>query len=221
MTADIGAEIIVVDDDPSVRRALNRLLSTHGFRVRSYGSARDFLDQRATAPAVGCVVLDVAMPGKSGLELQSELQQQGIRLPVVFITGHGTVPIGVQAMKHGAVDFLQKPFDSRALLDIVRKAIESSREQSRQTAECRELELRLLSLSEREREVYGLLVKGLLNKQIGAELGIVEKTVKVHRARLMEKMQAHSLAELVRMAETLKRPPCSSAHFPSPERGPS
>ena len=221
MTADIGAEVIVVDDDPSVQRALNRLLSTHGFRVRSYCNARDFLDQRAAMPTVGCLVLDVAMPGKSGLELQTELQQLGIRLPVVFITGHGTVPMGVQAMKHGAVDFLQKPFDSRALLDIVRKAVESSREQSSQTLECQDLESRFLSLSEREREVYKLLIKGLLNKQIGAELGIVEKTVKVHRARLMEKMQAHSLAELIRMAETLRLPPCSSSIFSSPKRGPS
>jgi FixJ family two-component response regulator len=221
MTGDTGAEIIVVDDDPSVRRALNRLLSTHGFRVRTFGSALDFLDQLASAPAVGCVVLDVAMPGKSGLELQTELLTHAIRLPVVFVTGHGTVPMGVQAMKHGAVDFLQKPFDSRALLEIVRKAVDFSREQSRRTSECRDLELRFQSLSEREREVFGLLVQGLLNKQVGAELGIVEKTVKVHRARVMEKMGAHSLAGLVRMAETLRRAPCSSAHFPSPEREPS
>jgi FixJ family two-component response regulator len=221
MTDDVGAEVIIVDDDPSVQRALNRLLSTHGFRVRSYCSARDFLDHRAAVPAVGCLVLDVAMPGKSGLELQGELQRLGVRLPVVFITGHGTVPMGVQAMKHGAVDFLQKPFDSRALLDIVRKAVESSREQSSQALECQDLESRFLSLSEREREVYRLLIKGLLNKQVGAELGIVEKTVKVHRARLMEKMQAHSLAELIRMAETLRRPPCSSSIFSSPRRGPS
>ncbi len=221
MTGDLGAEVIVVDDDPSVRRALNRLLSTHGFRVRTYGSARSFLDQRASAPAVGCMVLDVAMPGKSGLELQAELRQSGIQLPVVFITGHGTVPMGVQAMKHGAVDFLQKPFDSRALLDIVRNAVESSRAQAGQAFECQGLEARFLSLSEREREVYGLLVQGLMNKQIGAKLGIVEKTVKVHRARVMDKMGAHSLAELVRMAETLRRAPCSSAHFPSPESKPS
>jgi FixJ family two-component response regulator len=221
MTDDFVAEVIVVDDDPSVQRALNRLLSTHGFRVRSYCSARDFLDHCGSVPAVGCLVLDVAMPGKSGLELQAELQRLGIRLPVVFITGHGTVPMGVQAMKYGAVDFLQKPFDSRALLDIIRKAVQSSREQSSQTLECQGLELRFLSLSEREREVYRLLIKGLLNKQIGAELGIVEKTVKVHRARLMEKMQAHSLAELIRMAETLRLPPCSSSIFPSPRRGPS
>jgi FixJ family two-component response regulator len=129
--------------------------------------------------------------------------------------------MGVQAMKHGAVDFLQKPFDSRVLLDVVRKAVDSSREHSRQVSECRDLELRFQSLSEREREVYGLLVQGLLNKQVGAELGIVEKTVKVHRARVMEKMGAHSLAELVRMAETLRLPPCSSAFFSSPEQGPS
>ena len=221
MTADVGAEVIIVDDDPSVQRALNRLLSTHGFRVRSYCNARDFLDQRAAMPTVGCLVLDVAMPGKNGLELQTELQRLGVRLPVVFITGHGTVPMGVQAMKHGAVDFLQKPFDSRTLLDIVRKAVESSREQSRQASECQDLESRFLSLSEREREVCKLLIKGLLNKQIGAELGIVEKTVKVHRARVMEKMHAHSLAELVGMAETLRLPPCSSPIFSSPKRGSS
>ena len=137
MTDDVGAEVIIVDDDPSVQRALNRLLSTHGFRVRSYCNARDFLDQRAAVPTVGCLVLDVAMPGKNGLELQGELQRLGVRLPVVFITGHGTVPMGVQAMKHGAVDFLQKPFDSRTLLDIVRKAVESSREQSSQALNAR------------------------------------------------------------------------------------
>jgi FixJ family two-component response regulator len=211
MTDDVGAEVIIVDDDPSVQRALNRLLSTHGFRVRSYCSARDFLDHRAAVPAVGCLVLDVAMPGKSGLELQGELQRLGVRLPVVFITGHGTVPMGVQAMKHGAVDFLQKPFDAQTLIATIRKAVARSRQEVVEQNECIDLEQRFNSLSIRERDVFRLLIKGLLNKQIAYELGIVEQTVKVHRARLMDKMQADSFAELVRMAETLRLPPCSSS----------
>lgn len=213
MPDGIAAEVIIVDDDPSVQRALKRLLMTHGFRTRSYCSAKEFLEQRASAPAVGCMLLDVNMPGQSGLELQSELQMLGMKLPIVFITGHGTVPMGVQAMKQGAVDFLQKPFDSPTLLNIIRKAIERSRQKSAEESECLDLEQRFESLSAREREVFRLVVKGLLNKQIACELGIVEKTVKVHRARVMEKMQANSLAELVTMAETLRLPPCSSSIF--------
>jgi RNA polymerase sigma factor (sigma-70 family) len=135
----------------------------------------------------------------------------GFRLPIVFLTAHGTVPTSVQAMKLGAMDFLQKPFDSQALIAIICKAIERSRQQSAEAQECRDLEQRFASLSPRERDVFRLVVKGLLNKQIAFELGIVEKTVKVHRARVMEKMQANSLAELVRMAETLRLPPCCSS----------
>jgi FixJ family two-component response regulator len=211
MNPDSVAEVFIVDDDPSVQRALRRLLTTHGLSARIFCSAKEFLDQGPPVPAVGCLVLDVQMPGLSGLDLQAELQQRDLRLPIVFITGHGTVPMGVQAMKQGAVDFLQKPFDSLALIATIRKAIARSRQQAAEAHECLDLEQRFASLSLRERDVFRLVVKGLLNKQIAFELGIVEQTVKVHRARLMDKMQADSLAELVRMAETLRLPPCSSS----------
>jgi len=215
MEQDSVAQVFIVDDDPSVQRALRRLLTTHGLPARIFCSAKEFLDQGASVPAVGCLVLDVKMPGLSGLDLQAELQQRGMRLPIVFITGHGTVPMSVQAMKEGAVDFLQKPFDSQTLIAAIRKAITRSRQQATEEQECRNLEQRFESLSPREREVFRLVVKGLLNKQIAFELRIVEKTVKVHRARLMQKMQAESLAELVTMAETLRLPPCSSSTLSS------
>ena len=211
MSHDSVAEVFVVDDDPSVQRALRRLLTTNGLPARVFCNATEFLEQGAPMPAVGCLVLDVKMPGLSGLDLQAELQQRGLRLPIVFITGHGTVPMSVHAMKEGAVDFLQKPFDGQTLIAAIRKAVARSRKEIAEQNECLDLEQRFSSLSRRERDVFRLVVKGLLNKQIAYELGIVEQTVKVHRARLMSKMQADSLAELVRMAETLRLPPCSSS----------
>jgi RNA polymerase sigma factor (sigma-70 family) len=211
MSHDNVAEVFIVDDDPSVQRALRRLLTTNGFPARVFCNAKEFLDQGAPMPAVGCLVLDVKMPGLSGLDLQAELKQRGLRLPIVFITGQATVPMSVQAMKQGAADFLQKPFDGQTLIATIRKAIARSRRQAAEENECLDLEQRFGSLSPRERDVFRLVVKGLLNKQIAYELGIVEQTVKVHRARLMDKMQADSLAELVRMAETLRLPPCSSS----------
>ena len=217
MNPDSVAEVFVVDDDPSVQRALRRLLTTNGLQTRIFCSAEEFLDQGASVPAVGCLVLDVQMPGLSGMDLQAELQQRGMRLPIVFITAQATVPMSVQAMKQGAVDFLQKPFDSQTLIATIRKAIARSRQQAEEEHECLDLEQRVESLSLREREVFRLVVKGLLNKQIAAELGVVEKTVKVHRARVMQKMHAGSLAELVIMAQTLRLPPCSSSVISSLE----
>jgi RNA polymerase sigma factor (sigma-70 family) len=217
MNQDRVAEVFVVDDDPSVQRALRRLLTTNGLQTRIFCSAEEFLDQGASVPAVGCLVLDVQMPGLSGMDLQAELQQRGMRLPIVFITAQATVPMSVQAMKQGAVDFLQKPFDSQTLIATIRKAIARSRQQAVEEHECLDLEQRVESLSLREREVFRLVGKGLLNKQIAAELGVVEKTIKVHRARVMQKMHAGSLAELVIMAQALRLPPCSSSVISSLE----
>lgn len=211
MADEITAEVIIVDDDPSIQRALNRLLGVHGLSRRIFRNAQEFLADTNPIPTIGCLLLDVNMPGLSGLELQAELQKRGVRLPIVFLTAHGTVPASVQAMKLGALDFLQKPFDSQDLIAIIHKAIDRSRQQSAQAQKCRELERRFDSLSPREQDVFRLVVRGLLNKQIAFELGIVEKTVKVHRARLMEKMQADSLAELVTISATLKLPPCNSS----------
>jgi FixJ family two-component response regulator len=217
MPLDCVAEVFIVDDDPLFRRALQRLLTTNGFPARVFCSAREFLDQGAPMPAVGCLLLDVKMPGLSGMDLQAELKQRGLRLPIVFITGHGTVPMGVRAMKEGAVDFLQKPFDAQTLIATIRQAVARSRQEVAEQNECLDLEQRFCSLSRRECDVFRLVVKGLLNKQIAYELGIVEQTVKVHRARVMDKMQADSLSELVRMAETLRLPPCSSSVLSSSE----
>lgn len=215
MADEMAAEVIIVDDDPSVQRALKRLLAVHRLPARVYGSAEEFLDSGTPAPACGCLLLDIEIPGINGLELQARLRQRGFRLPIVFITGHGTVPMSVEAMKQGAMDFLQKPFDSQRLVEVIRRAIARSRQDEMAHLECLELEHRFDSLSQREREVFRLVVAGFLNKQTAFDLGIAEKTVKVHRARVMEKMQANSMAELVRMAEKLRLPPCSSAFFKS------
>jgi RNA polymerase sigma factor (sigma-70 family) len=215
MADETAAEVIIVDDDPSVQRALKRLLTVHRLPTRVYGSAQEFLDQGVPTSPCGCLLLDIEMPGINGLELQAQLRQRGFRLPIVFITGHGTVPMSVEAMKQGALDFVQKPFDSSNLIEIIRNAIARSRQHAIEQQECLDLEQRLESLSQREREVFRFVIAGFLNKQIGFELGIAEKTVKVHRARVMEKMQANSLAELVQLAEKLRLPPCSSSIFPS------
>ncbi len=215
MPDEIAAEVIIVDDDPSVQRALKRLLTVHRLPARVYGSAQEFLDQGISVSPCGCLLLDIEMPGINGLELQAQLRKRGFRLPIVFITGHGTVPMSVEAMKQGAMDFVQKPFDSPNLIEIIRKAIARSRQNAIEQQECLDLEQRLESLSQREREVFRFVIAGFLNKQIAFELGIAEKTVKVHRARVMEKMQANSLAELVQLAEKLRLPPCSSSIFPS------
>lgn len=194
------AVVYVVDDDESVRRALSRLMRAAGLEAKTFPSAQAFLDHPSPdRPA--CLVLDIRLPGPSGLDLQSALSQAQRDIPIVFITGHGTVPASVRAMKGGAVDFLQKPFDDRDLLDGVKRGLQRSREARAGRAERSEIEGRLGRLTPREREVLELVVVGLLNKQIADKLGIAEKTIKVHRGRVMQKMEANSVADLVRMTE--------------------
>jgi len=196
---DSKAIVCVVDDDPSVRRSLKRLIRSAGFTVEAFASAQEFLE-RPRPDIPGCLVLDIQMPGLSGLELQDEIAAAKLNLPVIFLTGYGTVPASVRAMKAGAVDFLEKPVDDNTLLDAIHQAVEKNRRARLEQAEIKEIERRVDALSPREREVLGLLVTGMLNKQIAAELGTTEKTIKVHRARVMEKIQARSMAELVRLA---------------------
>jgi FixJ family two-component response regulator len=193
------AVVFVVDDDPSVRRSLERLIRSAGFTVESFASAQEFLE-RPWPDTPGCLVLDIQMPGVSGLDLQGELAAAEVNLPIIFLTGYGTVPASVRAMKAGALDFLEKPVDDRALVDAVHQAVARSRRARLEQAEIQEIQRRVDSLSPREREVLSLLLTGMLNKQIAFELGTAEKTIKVHRGRVMEKMQAGSVAELVRLA---------------------
>ena len=197
-----GSMVYVVDDEESVCRALSRLIRSVGLGVETFHSAKAFLEH-AAPDRPSCLVLDVRLSGPSGLDLQATLREAGRSLPIVFITGHGDVPTSVRAMKGGAVDFLQKPFNDQELLDCVHRALARSREERVDRAERRELERRLATLTPREREVMALVVTGKLNKQIAGDLGIAEKTIKVHRGRVMEKMQAGSVAALVRMAEKL------------------
>jgi FixJ family two-component response regulator len=201
-----NAVVYIVDDDPSVRRALARLVRSVGLQVETFSSAKTFLDHPAPdRPA--CLVLDIRLPGPSGLDLQSTLIQTRRDIPIIFITGHGDVPTSVRAMKGGAVDFLQKPFNDQDLLDCIHHAILMARQQTIERAERAELQSRFATLTPREREVLALVVTGILNKQIADRLGIAEKTTKVHRGRVMEKMQAQSVPDLVQMAEKLKQPP--------------
>jgi FixJ family two-component response regulator len=195
--------VYVVDDDPSMREALTRLLGTVGLRAAAFKTPQEFLkDKRPDAPS--CLVLDVRLPGLSGLDLQRELANMDPPIQIVFITAHGDIPMTVQALKAGAVDFLTKPFRDQQLLDAVQQAIDRDRAAREQRAELGELRRRYESLTQREREVMTLVVRGSLNKQIAAELGTSEATVKAHRAQLMRKMQAESVAQLVRIAEGLK-----------------
>jgi FixJ family two-component response regulator len=196
------ATVFIVDDDAQVRESLKDLIRSVGLRVELFASAQEFL--RAHHPdAPTCLVLDVRMPGLSGLGLQKQASEAGLEIPIIFITGHGDIPMTVRAMKAGAIEFLSKPFRDQDLLDAIQQALERSRNAREQQAVTKELRRRFASLTSRQREVMERVVAGLINKETGAELGISEKTVKIQRHQVMEKMGARSLPELVRMADSL------------------
>ena len=194
--------VFVVDDDEAVRDSLGALLESAGFEVESFGSGADFLD-RLDPKRGGCIVLDVRMPGLSGLEIQEKLTEKRIALPVIIITGHGDVPIAVQAIKAGAIDFIEKPFGDDVILESVGRALEQGRRNKRDASSAAEIEARLARLTPRERDVLGHLVIGNPNKIIAHKLGISPRTVEIHRARVIEKMEARSLSHLVRLAMTV------------------
>jgi len=203
--AESHSTVYVIDDDASVRNALRSLIRSVGLEAEIFGTPREFLQgQRRAAPS--CLVLDVRLPGKSGLDFQRELAEANIHIPIIFITAHGDIPMSVRAMKAGAVEFLTKPFRDQDLLDAIQLALERDHARRRQETEVAALRARFESLTAREREVLPLVVSGLLNKQIAAEIGTSETTVKVHRSQLMRKMAADSVADLVRMAEKMGIP---------------
>jgi FixJ family two-component response regulator len=195
--------IALVDDDPSVRRGLERLIRSMGWKAETFASAQEFL-ARVGVEAPSCVVLDLQLPGLTGLELQKQMAEVGLETPIVFLTGHGNIPATVQAMKAGAIEFLTKPVEEQELLKAIQEAIERDRRTRQQRADMSDLRDRYDSLTAREQEVMRQVVSGLLNKQIAAELKITEDTVKFHRGHIMRKMRADSLADLVRMSENLR-----------------
>jgi FixJ family two-component response regulator len=195
--------VFIVDDDRSMRQAVQDLVESVGLRAESFATGQEFLSRQPTSDP-SCLVLDVRLPQMSGLDFQRRLSEIGTRIPIIFITAHGDVPMSVRALKSGAVEFLTKPFRDQDLLDAIQQALQRDREAREQQAEAHELYGRYQALTAREREVMGLVVSGMLNKQIASEIGASEATIKIHRGNVMQKMQAASLIELVRMADKLK-----------------
>ena len=203
--------VYVVDDDASVREALRNLFRSVGLRVEVFGSGSEFLQSRL-ADVTGCLILDIRLPRLSGLDFQVELAKAGIHIPIIFMTGHGDIPMTVRAMKAGAVDFLTKPFRDQDMLDAVTAAIERDRNRRNEASILSDLRAHFATLTPREREIMALVTAGLMNKQIGAKIGLAEITVKIHRGHIMRKMAAKSLADLVKMAQTLDIQRAASPH---------